>query len=146
MSSERFHINAEKNYIIYGVPPEQRGTVYNIHHLMNKADRGRLVPLDYDIDNQANLVPMLIREHDKMHAKQQHDEALGEHKRLKRERIKRQPITLSNESLELSRRIRKQELKHTVNRYNLDSLDINLDLHQRTTNKAGKRQNSRHRK
>jgi hypothetical protein len=147
MSSERFHQNAARVYEIYGIPPEQRGIVYNIHHIVNKADVGSLVRYDFDIDGKSNLFPMLIGEHCELHRKQQHDEAGGEHKRLKRERLKRINLTSPDKSLEVSRRIRKQELKSTVNRYNLDALDINADLHfRKISNKAGKRKNSRHRK
>jgi len=66
--SERYHHNCQIVYDIYGIPPKERGTRYNIHHNIFRSDVGNLVPRNFDIDNIANLTPLKVREeHDPLH-------------------------------------------------------------------------------
>lgn len=62
--------NKERVYDIYNIPIKERGTVYNIHHLVNRHDLGVLVPLDFHIDEKSNLIPLKIRTHEELHLKQ----------------------------------------------------------------------------
>lgn len=70
MSKERYLKNKEIVYDIYNIPIEDRITVYNIHHVVNRHDLGRLVPIDFDIDEKSNLYPLKIRVHELLHQTQ----------------------------------------------------------------------------
>ena len=65
-AKERYKKNRTRVFEIYGIDPEDRR--YNTHHIIFKSDTKRSPFRGYDVDQLANLCPMLITEHRKLHA------------------------------------------------------------------------------
>jgi len=57
--------NRNRVFEIYGINPNNKN--YNCHHIICKHDRGDLVPLDYDIDQVSNLIPIKKTDHEELH-------------------------------------------------------------------------------
>jgi len=55
---ERYKRNRERVYEIYKIPKKDRGTKYNIHHIVQRADKKNGNFDWYDIDGKGNLYPL----------------------------------------------------------------------------------------
>ena len=63
---QRYQANRERVFEIYGIDPQDRR--YNAHHILFRGDFDNNPdwPQDYQ-DSKANLCPLLIEEHDRLH-------------------------------------------------------------------------------
>ena len=64
---ERYKRNRKRVYDIYSIPKKERGTKYNMHHIVFKSDLDKLVSEDFDLDCKSNLYPLTKEEHQKLH-------------------------------------------------------------------------------
>ena len=81
MKNERYKRNRERVYDIYGIPKKDRGTKYNMHHIVFRSDLGKLVSEDFDLDCKSNLYPLRKDVHQELHNKV---EKYGKRKRRKK--------------------------------------------------------------
>jgi len=66
---ERYKRNRKRVYDIYSIPKKERGTKYNMHHIVFKSDLDKLVSEDFDLDCKSNLYPLTKEEHQELHNK-----------------------------------------------------------------------------
>lgn len=68
MSKERYQENRKRVFEIYGIDPNDRR--YNCHHIIFRSDLANLrnLPQGY-CDSKANLYPLKVEEHIKLHLK-----------------------------------------------------------------------------
>ena len=60
---ERYLQNRTRVFEIYGIPKNERGTKYTMHHIVCRHDVGNLVPSTFRINELSNLYPLLVNDH-----------------------------------------------------------------------------------
>jgi len=77
MKNERYRKNRERVYSIYRIPKKDRGTKYNIHHIVQRADKKNGNFDWYDIDGKGNLYPLKKEVHKELHRRIEEMEKKG---------------------------------------------------------------------